>query len=207
MDLRRLLAICVATFSLSLTACGTRPSPEPAEPAAESSQTTRLTDFTDPAHNRRWRMVNDNVMGGRSLGRVGFEDGVMTFSGSINTNGGGFSSVRLRLEPGTLSDATHIRLRVRSDGRTPYRLLVIDNLPTRPRTILHRHDLPLDPDVHPGQWQTVAIDLDDLIPSFHGNPVRAEPLDGDRAVQFGFILNDTGDGPFRLDVDWIEVVR
>ncbi|WP_428387783.1 CIA30 family protein [Mucisphaera sp.] len=174
---------------------------------ATQRQPIRLTDFANLTENQRWRMVNDNVMGGRSLGRVQFDDGVMIFSGSINTNGGGFSSVRMPLEPGTLKDASQIRLRVRSDGRSPYRLLIIDNLPTRPRTILHRHDLPLDPNVAANRWQTVTINLDQLTPSFHGNPVSVPPLSKDHAVQLGFILNDTGDGPFRLEVDWIEVVR
>ena len=43
-------------------------------------------------------------MGGRSEGGVRFEDSAMVFSGDIDTNGGGFSSVRLKLletlEPG-----------------------------------------------------------------------------------------------------------
>lgn len=56
-----------------------------------------LTDFKGANENRRWRMVNDNVMGGRSKGSVTFKGGVLVFSGSINTNGGGFSSVRMYL--------------------------------------------------------------------------------------------------------------
>ena len=92
-------------------------------------------------------MVNDDVMGGRSLGDVSFDGGVMTFAGSINTNGGGFSSVRLRLEPGELAGATSAMLRVKTDGRSPYRLLVIDDLDSRPRQILHRQELDFDPTV------------------------------------------------------------
>ena len=50
------------------------------------------------------------------------------------------------------------------------------------------------------------VDLDVMTPSFHGEPVDAEPLDIDRAVEIGFILNDTGDGPFELQVDAIDFV-
>lgn len=41
-----------------------------------------------------WRVVVDGVMGGRSTGNVDFTGDAMVFSGNINLNGGGFSSVR-----------------------------------------------------------------------------------------------------------------
>ncbi|MEM6749069.1 MAG: CIA30 family protein [Planctomycetota bacterium] len=172
-----------------------------------ASTHTRLTDFDNPASNAGWRMVNDDVMGGRSLGDVSFADGVMAFYGSINTNGGGFSSVRFDLEPGALAGASTIQLRVRADTRGPYRLMVSDDLPTRQRRISHQHNLELDPATPPRDWQTVAIDLSDLTPSWRGNRVRAAPLDPTRAVELGLILGDGRDGPFRLEIDWIDIVR
>ncbi len=189
------------------TATRNRQDPSASAPTANepSEHRKRLTDFDDPIANQRWRMVNDNVMGGRSLGSVSFADGVMAFTGSINTNGGGFSSVRLSLDPTVFDTTNHVYLHVRADGRGPYRLMVIDRLETRPRRILHRRDLPLDPAVPNGQWQTVAVDLDDLTPTFHGDPVNAAPLRRDLVVEVGIILNDTGDGPFRLEIDWIDL--
>ncbi|MEM8873539.1 MAG: CIA30 family protein [Planctomycetota bacterium] len=171
-----------------------------------SADRTRLVDFTDAQANRQWRMVNDNVMGGRSLGDVEFIDGVMRFHGSINTNGGGFSSVRLRIEPGTLAGAEAIVMRVKSDGRQPYRLMVMDDQRWRGRLVSHRGELPIDPE-RIGQWQTVTIDVDDLAPSWRGNSVNADELDPARAFEIGLNLNDTEDGPFELKVDWIDVVR
>lgn len=41
-----------------------------------------------------WSVVVDGVMGGRSTGNVNFAGGAMVFSGNINLNGGGFSSVQ-----------------------------------------------------------------------------------------------------------------
>ena len=162
-------------------------------------------DFDDPVANDRWSMTNDNVMGGRSDGSVSFADGVMSFGGDINTNGGGFSSVRLPIDEGTLADATALTIRLQHDGRSPYRLLVIDAA-GQPREILHRRDLPLD-DVPAGEYHEVTVDLDSLEPSFHGEPTDAAPLDPAKAVEIGFILNDTGDGPFELKVDWIDIVK
>ena len=79
-----------------------------AVPFAAAAETTCriLADFDDPVANERWTMRNDDVMGGRSEGGVRFEDSAMVFSGDIHTNGGGFSSVRLKLLETLTSPAT-----------------------------------------------------------------------------------------------------
>ncbi|MEM6392483.1 MAG: CIA30 family protein [Planctomycetota bacterium] len=179
----------------------------------------RLTDFTDPEHNARWYPLLDNVMGGRSLGTLDIADGVLAFTGSINTNGGGFASLRLPLSPGTLAETTHISLRLRVPDtpelrdRGPFRLILIDDLHTLPhsdsdhrsRRITHRVDLPLDPALA-GDWQTVTVALTRMQPSWRGRSMPNEaPLNPDRTVELGLILNDATDGPFHLDVDWIDL--
>ena len=78
---------------------------------------TTLTDFTDPASNRRWITVNDDVMGGRSDGGFEITNDQLVFEGDINTNGGGFSSIRWLLPEGALQDADALRVRMKTDGR------------------------------------------------------------------------------------------
>ncbi len=169
------------------------------------AETTRFTDFEDADANRRWQMVNDNVMGGRSLGDVTFAESVMTFTGSINTNGGGFSSVRLRLREGELDGVTAVRLRVKSDGR-PYRLLLEDDqrLPDGRRPSFRgSFDVAAS-----DEWQQVLVDLADLEATWRGNRVsNAEPFDPNDARVLGITLVDDVDGPFELKVDRIEFLR
>ena len=45
-----------------------------------------------------WRIVNDNVMGGRSRGHFEISEQSLSFFGTTNTNGGGFSSIRSFLD-------------------------------------------------------------------------------------------------------------
>ena len=45
-----------------------------------------------------WRIVNDNVMGGRSRGDFEISEESLSFFGATNTNGGGFSSIRSFLD-------------------------------------------------------------------------------------------------------------
>jgi hypothetical protein len=64
----------------------------------------------------KWLVQVDGVMGGRSSGSASFQNGAMVFSGSINLNGGGFSSVR---KPGNLDLSSYAGLWVET-GTTVY---------------------------------------------------------------------------------------
>ena len=74
-------------------------------------------DNTVAARNLDWRVINDNVMGGRSVGAVTRTEEFLSFSGSLNTNGGGFASIRVPAGNLMANEATGVRLRVRGDGR------------------------------------------------------------------------------------------
>ncbi|MEM6260657.1 MAG: CIA30 family protein [Planctomycetota bacterium] len=181
--------------------------------------------------NDRWRMVNDNVMGGRSIGNRSFENGIMTFSGSINTNGGGFASVRIPLDPNALmytphADAdqdsggkasdhgsqptpyTRVQLRIKTDGR-PYRLLLNDSTRYQRRNISHRALLtPTQEAASNDEWQTVTISLEDLAPSWRGRAVPdAPPFDPSKATTLGMTLVEDKDGPFTLQIDSITILH
>ena len=76
-----------------------------------------ITDFTAETADLGWFVVNDNVMGGRSDGGYEQRDGEIYFTGSTNTNGGGFSSIRTGSFALDLSQYSGIQLRVKGDGR------------------------------------------------------------------------------------------
>ena len=183
-----------------------------------------LTDFTDAGHNARWSVVNDNVMGGRSDGYLAFTDderGVMTMTGDINTNGGGFTSVRMRVDPAVFGSEAEasvldglraVRLRVRGDAESlgkPFALRLEDDVP-RPRRINFRAVMSLDTNADPAEWQTVTVPVADLQPTHHGrrlNPDDWAPLDTSRLDRVGIILSGVDDGPYRFEVERIELLR
>jgi hypothetical protein len=132
---------------------------------------------------------------------------VLRFQGFINTNGGGFASVRLPLDDHALDGAAAIRLRLQSDFRNIY-LRLDDDRRHRGRDFNHRARLPLDDDASPNAWQIVTVPLDALTPAWRGNRLRGAPgFDPDHAVRLGLMLNDTQDGAFRLVIDRIEVLH
>jgi len=205
------------------------PEPEQPEPAAPAEPTARPTveprgdddptstsvpdaapilcatiaDFTAAEENEQWLVVNDNVMGGRSLGDRTFTDSTMVFAGAINTNGGGFSSLRLMLAPEALADADHVQVRAKSDGRT-YLMTFDDALDGRNRRVSFRAPLEF---VTPGEWETVTVRFADLYPAVFGERVEAAPFRADLATRIGIMQSDGIDGDFELEVDLIQACR
>ena len=161
----------------------------------------RITDFDDDAANRRWLVVNDNVMGGQSLGGLSFDGGIMVFEGDINTDGGGFSSLRLPLEPQELAASDRIEFRARPDGRT-YMVTFDDALPSRDRRVSHRAPIPFEAT---DDWQTVSVPFTELFPAIFGRPIDDLPFRRDLATRMGVMISDGRDGPFRLEIDWIDL--
>ena len=161
---------------------------------------TLLTDFTDTTMNQRWRTVNDKVMGGKSEGGAVFQDGTMIFSGRINTNGGGFSSVRFDLQDESLTSFTHLKLKVRTqDFDREYRIIIEDK---NRGTVVYRTPLKLKDSP---EWQEVLIPFDAFKPSRRGEPISEPAFDKNKAASVGIMLNDTPDGAFKLELDIIEV--
>ncbi len=162
----------------------------------------RLTDF-DGTDSGEWVIVNDGVMGGRSDGRLEIADSVMRFTGSVVTAGGGFTSVRLRLDGTELGATTRVELRIRADQRV-YGLTMEDDAQIGRRSVSHRVNFPPVPPPDDDGWATISIPYADLRPSVFGEPVEAPPFNPDQAREFGIIIADGIDGDFALDVDWID---
>lgn len=157
-------------------------------------------DFKSSETTAAWQAVNDGVMGGRSSGGPRFEDGRMIFEGVINTNGGGFSSVRAGLSDGMLAGQTGVKMRVKSDGRT-YKISLRSDATYRGRSVAFQAAFPQTP---AWEWAEIEIPFLDLRPSVFGRPLRGPMFNPAEARQIGVILADGQDGPFTLEVDWIK---
>jgi len=157
-------------------------------------------DFQAASETQLWRAVNDGVMGGLSSGGPRFENGSMTFQGVINTNGGGFSSVRSPVQDGVLSTSSGIKLRLRSNGRD-YKLTFRTNVVRWGRRISFQAPIPRTPI---GEWAEVTVQYSDLRGTIFGRRVRGATFDRSAVTEIGIILADGRDGSFRLDVDWLK---
>lgn len=182
--------------------------PDATDPAVECR---RITDFDGEALDNEaldagWFVVNDGVMGGRSNGGIDISDSVMRFSGTVVTDGGGFTSVRYRLEGSEMADTTRISMRVRSDQRV-YGVTLEDDAEAGQRSVSHRADLDMAGAIDDNGWTITTVEYSRLEPSVFGRAVDAPPFDPSTAREIGIIIADGADGDFSLDVDWIDVCR
>lgn len=153
-------------------------------------------DFETGQNIGRWVAVNDGVMGGRSSGGPAMADDFMVFEGVINTNGGGFSSVRRAMPEGALSGTDGFMMTVRSDGRS-YKFTMRSDARYRFRTVSFQAPIPPTP---AGEWAEVFVPFDNLSASIFGRTIYGAKFNVDAVNEIGIILADGVDGPFRLDV-------
>ena len=160
-----------------------------------------LVDFGDKQNSSGWNVVNDGVMGGRSVGKARLtDDGVMNFSGTLSLdNNGGFSSIRSGPIDVQMEIEDGFRVRLKGDGRT-----YIFNLypKTRRMAFSYRADLPSVA----GQWTEVFVPLKTFVPTSFGRRVQGGGvLTPDQISRIGFMLSDKKPGAFNLEIEWVKV--
>jgi len=166
-----------------------------------------------------WYRLDDGVMGGQSETLHSY-DSVLNFSGQINCNGGGFTSIRSAIPGGLPSDTTGVRVTYVGDGKT-YKVLFSDGNksafgPSR-RSPSWQTDLP----TKEGIEETATILFESLIPSLQGGPINSDTkLDPPQIQEMGFMLSlklssgkpnpvetyGSGIFPFSLKIKHIEPV-
>ncbi|MFK8015208.1 MAG: CIA30 family protein [Gammaproteobacteria bacterium] len=160
--------------------------------AAAGSQDL-LTDFTAASPDLGWRIVNDNVMGGRSEGSLTAQSGEVLFRGSTNTNGGGFSSIRTAPLDLDLGAFDGIRVRILGDGRR-YTWRLATDARWRGITIGYWAEFATTA----GEWMDVAIAFSDFVPQVRGTRLRGPALDTRNISGMGLMIYDGNDGAFTL---------
>lgn len=158
-----------------------------------------LTDFTSSSADLGWYVVNDNVMGGRSVGDFEQAQGILRFAGRTNTNGGGFSSIRtkpLRLD---LANHAGIRVRVQGDGRR-YTWRLTTGARWRGRQVSYWADF----DTQKGTWSTVDIAFSSFVPRFRGDRLNGPVLEPGEITGMGLMIYDGQDGRFELHLASVE---
>ncbi|MEL7167853.1 MAG: CIA30 family protein [Bacteroidota bacterium] len=176
----------------------------PALVVAQDDTTRLLTDFTEADAANRWTIVNDNVMGGRSVGGPTFTDSTVVFAGDTNTRGGGFSSIRTSPGDYNLGAFEGIELRFRADGRTYEFEMYTGERAGGYLPVVYRASFKAQTD---GEWETVRIPFTAFSASGFGRPLPDYTLDPSRGQYVGLFVYDGQDGPFRLEVDRISAYK
>jgi len=169
-------------------------------PAASEAKAECLMEMDFKGAASGWAAVNDGVMGGKSSGSSNVQNSLLVFEGVLNTDGGGFSSVRTPVNRGDLAGADGLTMRVKSDGRA-YRITMQTDKKNLFRPVSFNADIPV---TAAGEWETVTARFDTVKASVWGRSLSGVNFDPAKINDLGIIIADGRDGPFRLEVDWIK---
>ena len=141
-------------------------------------------------------------MGGISVSRIDYDShGHAVFSGIVSfANNGGFASVRCRVIAPCRNRITAYALTVRGDGKT-YKL----SLRVAPEFdgVSYQAKFQAAPD----DWLRIQLPLTDFVPTWRGRPVPDAPiLDTTKVQQIGLLIADRQEGPFRMEIQSINVL-
>ncbi len=150
----------------------------------------------DHASEPAWTVVNDGVMGGRSQGFVRVSDGMLHFTGTLVTTGGGFTLTRARCDA-DLTGHIGVELRARGSGRS-FQVELDDGTRQYGRSVSRRAPFPTS-----AEWTIVRVPFTALRNTIFGQTVDAPPLNVARIQSVGLYMADGRDGPFVLEVDSI----
>jgi monofunctional biosynthetic peptidoglycan transglycosylase len=167
---------------------------------ADEMSCSTIIEHSEADTDNPWRTVNDGVMGGLSSGGSFLQDDYLAFVGNTNTNGGGFSSVRLPVEPGLMAGSDHLKLWMRPDARR-YSVTMRTNVTYRGRPVAFRADVKSG---SADEWGEGILDYADLKASIFGRAVYGAEFDPAAVREVSLIIYDGLDGPFRMDLKRIE---
>ncbi|MEL6696466.1 MAG: CIA30 family protein [Bacteroidota bacterium] len=156
-------------------------------------------DFGEAQSEYQWFIVNDGVMGGLSEGNFTLEGDHGVFSGDLSLeNNGGFSWAKSNTTLENLSDKTKMKIRVKGDGRT-YGFTV--ETQTAQRVAYYGSTF-----VAGEEWQEIELSAESFRLNYFGRDMGEVLETFDPAFRIGIILADKKKGPFRMEIDYIDML-
>jgi hypothetical protein len=163
---------------------------------SSQNQPKVLFDFNKQADISNWIVVNDVVMGGESSGSFRLSnDGFGVFDGTISLdNNGGFSSLRYQFSKTKVKQYSTIIVKLRGDGKN-YQLRIKSN-----STDSYSYVAPFSTT---GEWQEIAIRLQDMYPSFRGRKLDQPNFAQDHIEEITFLIGNKRKENFKIELDQI----
>ena len=164
------------------------------------NNSTYKIDFGTDLDGQDWMVVNDNVMGGRSNSTAELSTNSLIFKGYVSLkNNGGFASLRSPLGKFDLSKYNKVKIRFRSAGRDFALRLGTSDVYYRPN---YKHIFSSTTK----DWEIAELNLSDFkeytLGQITGTKIAEDIFE--RIIRIGIILSDKKEGPFEIEIDYIE---
>jgi NADH dehydrogenase [ubiquinone] 1 alpha subcomplex assembly factor 1 len=161
-------------------------------------QTVTIFDFDSKSDLSQWKIIDDIVMGGRSVGTFDANaEGHGVFKGKVSLeNNGGFSSLHYRCKKMATRNFTKIVLRVKGDGKS-YQFRIKDTM-DHPYSYVAKFDTA-------GGWETIEIPLSNMYPAFRGRRLEIPNYQSTTIEEVAFLIGNKKEEHFQLIIDRIEL--
>lgn len=193
---------------MTLIGCTEEPNTDSPESSQESTIDTELTtlriDFGQDDFADSWFALNDDVMGGVSVGEVSYTDSSIVFEGEVSTdNNGGFVSLRSPNDSYDFSAYTEMVISYRATGHSFIMVLADDPAWYAPRFELEVME-------ENSEWSTATVSLYDFQQYAMTNIGEVETgveMSTDYlsdVLRIELMNTAFESGPFTLEIEYIE---
>jgi len=157
-----------------------------------------IFNFEKNTNIKKWRTVDDVVMGGVSKSKVYLDkDGNGVFSGHVSLdNNGGFSSLRHQFNSLDISKFQNFIIRIKGDTKK-YQFRVKSSL-----NEYHSYKYEFITD---GNWQIIEIPFHQLKATFRGRMLNTPSFSNDILEEVGFLIANKMEEDFELKIDYIKL--
>ena len=173
--------------------------------ALQSFGQSSIIDFGNSAEkNQEWKLLSDNIMGGVTKSKIEYTNNSVLLTGNISLdNYGGFSSIKTKYKSVDLSKYNGIKIKFKSTNQK-FAFTLEDNQdwtqPNYKREFSSKKD---------DTWEEVIIYFKDfqeiVIGETTGNMMKSKSLKN--IVRMGIMTYEKKEGPFSLEVDYIEFIK
>ena len=173
--------------------------------AIKSFAQTSMIDFGNMNEkNQDWVLLSDNVMGGITTSDIEYTKDAVVLTGNISlANYGGFSSIKTKFKSVDLSNFNGIKIRYKATNQTFVFTLEDSKYWTEP---YYKNAISSNKN---DTWEEAIIYFKDFKEMIIGQPTGNKmPLESlNKIVRLGIMTAEKKEGPFSLEVDYIEFVK
>ena len=157
-----------------------------------------LVDFTKETNLSHWQVIDDNVMGGSSLGSLVLnKDGNAVFKGNISLeNYGGFSSIQYFFDSKKVESYSKFVLYIKGDGKR-YQFRIKENEKNYYSYVYYFQTN--------NDWQRIEIPFNKMYPSFRCRRLNMAIFSGNSIQQVGFLFGNKKAENFQLEINKIGI--
>lgn len=158
-----------------------------------------LFEFSTTSDFKKWRIMNDGVMGGVSESTFTQNKvGNAVFKGAVSLDyNGGFASVRYGFETLDISGAKTVKIRLKGDQKN-YQCRVRNQ---QNESHIYKYEFETS-----GAWEIIEIPLQEMTPSFRGTRPNIPNYAAQELSEIGFLIANKKKETFDLEIDkiWLE---